>query len=154
MSRRGATPLFVDTSAFYARFVDNSPRHDAAAAVFDGIRSGDLAYRPLVTSSFVCSELATLLLRKSSHAVASDALERIRASRVVSIAHPETDTFADVCRSFHRFDDQQISFVDHSTAVLAERRDVDHVFTFDDDFRTFGLTLVPGDTSDADAVNG
>lgn len=154
MSRRSVTPLFVDTSALYARFVDNSPRHDAAMAVFDGIGSGELPYRPLVTSNFVCSELATLLLRKATHHVASDALARIRESEIVTVVHPDETAFADTCRSFARFDDQQISFADHSTTVLAQRSDIDHVFTFDDDFRTFDLTLVPEDTGEARSMGG
>lgn len=148
MSRRSVRPLLVDTSAFYARFVDNAPRHDAAQAVFEGIRNGDLPYRPLVTSSYVVSETATLLLRKASHEVASDAVDRIRQSRLVSIVHPDEAGFEAVCRSFDRFDDQTISFVDHSIAVLSRSRNIDHVFAFDDDFRTFDLTLVPEDTGE------
>jgi predicted nucleic acid-binding protein len=148
MSRRSVTPLFVDTSAFYARFVDNAPRHDAAQAVFDGIQSGELPYRPLLTSNYVVSETATLLLRKASHAAASEALDHVRRSRLIRVVHPEETTFDAVCRSFDRFDDQQISFVDHSTAVLSRQRDIDHVFAFDDDFRTFDLTLVPEDTGE------
>lgn len=143
MSGPGATPLFVDTSAFYARFVENAPRHDRAMAVFDGIRDGSLAFRPLYTSGYVLAELATLLLRKAPHDVAVDAVERVRRSDAVSVLHPGAEAFAATCRSFGRFDDQQISFADHASAVLADARDVDHVFAFDDDFRTLGLTLVP-----------
>jgi predicted nucleic acid-binding protein len=34
--------------------------------------------------------------------------------------------------------------------VLADERDVEHVFTFDpDDFRTLGFTVVPDDTGEA-----
>jgi predicted nucleic acid-binding protein len=148
MSRRSVTPLFVDTSAFYARFVDNAQRHDAARAVFDGIQSGALPYRPLVTSNYVVSETATLLLRKASHIAASEAVDHIRESRLIRVVHPEETAFEAICRSFDRFDDQQISFVDHSTAVLSSQRDIDHVFAFDDDFRTFGFTLVPDDTGE------
>ncbi len=45
-----------------------------------------------------------------------------------------------------RTGDRAVSFVDHTTAVLADERDVDHVFAFDDDFRTLGFTVVPADT--------
>lgn len=146
MTRRSVTPLIVDSSALYAHFVENSTRHGAARAVFDGIQSGDLPYRPLVTPSYVLSELATLLLRKSSHALASDVLTRTQSSSIFSIVHPDRSEFEAVCRSFDRFDDQQISFVDHSIATLARQRDIEHVFTFDDDFRVFDLTIVPADT--------
>lgn len=148
MSRRGATPLFVDTSAFYARFVENAPRHGRAMTVFDGIKDGSIPYRPLYTSSYVLSELTTLLLRKASHGVAFDALDRIRESDSVHVVHPGKEAFAAACRSFERYDDQQISFVDHASGVLARSRDVEHVFAFDDDFRTLDLTVVPDGTAE------
>lgn len=140
-----ARPLFVDTSAFYAHFVANAPRHERARAVFDGVRDGDLAYRPLYTTGYVLSELATLLVRKASHETAVDALERVRTSPSVSVLHPNGETFDATCSVFDRYDDQQISFVDHLTGVLARERNVDHVFAFDDDFRTLGFRLVPAD---------
>jgi predicted nucleic acid-binding protein len=33
-------------------------------------------------------------------------------------------------------DDQQLSFVDHTTSILADVCPVEHVFAFDGDFRT------------------
>lgn len=145
MSQR-ATPLFVDTSAFYARFVENAPRHERAMAVFDGIADGEVPYRPLVTSSYVLSELATLLLRKAGHEVAANAVSWVVESDRTVVLHPGAAEFDATRGSFERYDDQDVSFVDHSTVVLARARDVDHVFAFDDDFRTFDLTLVPEET--------
>ena len=49
---------------------------------------------------------------------------------------------------FGEYDDQEISFVDHTTAILADERDVGHVFAFDSDFRTLGFSVVPADTGD------
>jgi hypothetical protein len=41
MSGAGATPLFVDTAAFLARFKpDDDDNHAAALELFDGIRTG------------------------------------------------------------------------------------------------------------------
>lgn len=146
MTAPDRTPLFVDTGAFYARFVENAPRHERAMAVFDGIRDGSLSFGPLYTSAHVLAELATLLLRKARHAVAVDAVDRIRGSGAVRVAYPDETTFAAACRSFERFDDQQITLVDHASATIAANNDVEHVFGFDDDFRTLGLRLVPADT--------
>jgi predicted nucleic acid-binding protein len=140
---QSATPLFVDTSALYAHFVANTPRHDRARAVFDGVRDGDLAFRPLYTSGYVLGELATLLVRRGRHEIAVDALNLVRSSPSVSVLHPGTETFGATCTAFERYDDQEISFVDHLTGVLARERNVDHIFAFDDDFRTLGFRLVP-----------
>lgn len=56
------------------------------------------------------------------------------------------DVFDRTADQFEQYDDQTISFVDHMNAVLADEYDVDHVFAFDGDFATLGLTRVPRDT--------
>ena len=145
MSEPGTTPLFVDTGAFFAYFVENSPRHGRARAVMDAIRGGHLRFRPIYTTGYVLSELATLILRKKSNEKAIDTLQRIRESPVVTILHPDAAQFDAICSEFGRFDDQQISFVDHTTGVLADEVDVEHIFAFDSDFRTLGFSLVPDD---------
>lgn len=149
MSGPGATPLFVDTGPYYARFVENAPRHARASAVFEGIAEGALAYRPLYTSTYVLDELATLVLRRKSHAKAVDTLDRIRSSTAFTVIHPDAEEFATACDQFAQYDDQQISFTDHVSGALADDRDVAHVFTFDpDDFRTLGFVVVPDDTGE------
>lgn len=145
MSGPGSTPLFVDTGAFFAHFVENSTRHERARAVMDAIRDGELRFRPIYTTGYVLSELTTLLLRKKGHETAKDTLQRIRESPVVTVLHPDESQFEAVCSEFGRFDDQQISFVDHMTGVLAGDVGAEHIFAFDSDFRTIGFSLVPGD---------
>ncbi|WP_202932762.1 type II toxin-antitoxin system VapC family toxin [Halorussus salinus] len=142
---QGPTPLFVDTGAFFAWRYDRATRHERAREVFDAIRTGDLLYRPLYTSRSVLSELTTLLLRKAGHAAALDTLTTIRESESFIVLPVDEPAFAAACDEFARYDDQQISFVDHTSSVLADGRDVEHVFAFDDDFRTLGFTLVPQD---------
>jgi predicted nucleic acid-binding protein len=143
----GATPLFVDTGAFYARFVETAQRHDRATAVFEAI--GETAvYRPLYTSTYVLDELATLVLSHRDHESATAALDRVRQSPT-TVVHPDRTDFDRTCEQFARYDDHDISFTDHLTGVLAAERDVEHVFTFDPDhFRTLGFTAVPDDTGD------
>ncbi|WP_266082696.1 hypothetical protein [Haladaptatus caseinilyticus] len=38
---------------------------------------------------------------------------------------------------------KQITFVDHTSAVLASEYDIGYIFAFDRDFTTFGQTRVP-----------
>lgn len=146
-SSAGATPLFVDTGAFYARMDEDDVHHGRATAVFDAIQAGDLSYRPLYTTDYVLTELVTLALARADYEHASSALRRIRASHSVRILHVDERRFAASCDELYRYDDQEISLVDHATGVLADELDVEHVFTFDpDDFRTPGFTVVPDDT--------
>lgn len=141
----GATPLFIDTGAFFAWAYERAERHDRAREVFDAIGAGDLLYRPLYTSRSVLSELATLLLRKVGHADAVETLDTIRESKSFNILPVDKPAFTAACEEFAQYDDQQISFVDHTSSVLAGSRDVEHIFAFDTDFRTLGFSLVPAD---------
>lgn len=143
-------PLFVDTAAFFARFNERAHEHERARAIFRGIRSGSLTYGPLFTSRYVLSELATLMLRKVGHRPAVNALTKIREADSFNVLPVAGEPFDRTCTQFTEYDDQQISFVDHTSAVLADDHGVDHVFTFDrDDFRTLGFTVVPDDTGEA-----
>lgn len=145
----GAMPLFIDTGAFYARFTETADRHERATAVFEGIGTGELVYRPLYTSTYILDELVTLTLSHRNHAAAVGALERVRQSPV-AIIHPEYADFDAACEQFARYNDREISFTDHMSGTLAGDREIEHVFTFDpDDFRTLGFTAIPDDTADA-----
>lgn len=144
----GATPLFIDTGPFYARFVETAQRHGRATAVFKAIGEGEAVYRPLYTSTYVLDELATLILSHRDHDGATAAVERVRESPT-TVIHPKKADFDRTCEQFSRYDDHEISFTDHMTGVLAAERDIEHVFTFDPDhFRTLGFTAVPADTGD------
>lgn len=143
-------PLFIDTAAFFARFNERAAEYDRARAVFEGIRSGELRYDPLFTSRYILSELATLMLRKVGHRGAVNALTTIREADSFNVLPIGGGAFDRTCEQFAQYDDQQISFVDHSSAVLAGDRGIEHIFTFDrSDFRTLGFTVVPDDTGGA-----
>lgn len=147
MSGPRARPLFVDTSALYAHLDENVGNHDRARAVFEAIRAGNLRYRPLYVTSHVLGELVTLVIHNSGPAAAIDALDRLLDSSLFETLHPGPEDFEAASGRFARHDDQYITLVDHLTARMANDRDVGQVFTFDDDFRTFGFTLVPSDVS-------
>lgn len=150
MSETGATPLFVDTGAFYARADEDDTHHADAVRLFDGIRSGQFPYRPIYTSQAVLSEFATLALYKLGHDTATRVLTAIRDSQSVNVVPIGKNTFETAAEQFLNYDDQQISFVDHTTGVLADERDIEHVFAFDRDFRILGFSLVPDDVRVSD----
>jgi predicted nucleic acid-binding protein len=147
MSGPEATPLFVDTGAFYARADEDDKHHETAKRVFDGIRTGDLHYCPVYTTQAVLSEMATLCLYKLGHDDAVRALKAVRESESFNILSVGRSAFEAAAGQFGEYDDQEISFVDHTTAILADERDVGHVFAFDSDFRTLGFSVVPEDVN-------
>jgi predicted nucleic acid-binding protein len=147
MSVSSATPLLIDTGAFYARADSDDANHETAVRLFERIRDGGLAYRPLYTTQAVLAELATLCLYKLGHPVATRTLTAVRDAASINILPVGPNAFETAATRFADYDDQEISFVDHTTAVLADERDIDHIFTFDDDFRTLGFTVVPDDSN-------
>jgi len=147
MNDPGATPIFVDTGAFYAWADEDDAHHRTATRLFDAIRSDDVAYRPIFTSQSVLSEFATLALYKLGHRDAARALNAIRDATSINVVPVGEATFEAAAEQFEAYDDQDISFVDHTTGILAAERDVEHVFAFDSDFRTLGFTLVPEDVT-------
>jgi predicted nucleic acid-binding protein len=146
---RGASPLFIDTGAFYARFKPDDENHGAAVTVFNSIQSGDLPYRPLYTSRYVLAELSSLLLYNVGHADADRVLTTIRESESFNILPVDDAVYSTACDKFARYDDQEISLIDQLGGVLARNRDIDRIFAFDSDFRTLGFTVVPADTGEA-----
>jgi len=84
-------------------------------------------------------------MRKRTHDIAVRGLDRIRNSSAFTVIQPTDKEFDRAYQQFVQYDDQQITLVDHLTAVLANERNISHVFAFDGDFRTLGLTLVPED---------
>lgn len=143
-------PLFVDTGPLYARFDEDDALHDRTIGLFERIRAGDLLYRPVYTSRYILAETTRLLLHRVSHEAATTALTAIRRGELFTVLEVGDDQFTLACKQFEQYDDQMITLVDHLSGVLAESRDVTHVFTFDsDDFRTLGLTPVPAEMTDA-----
>ena len=145
MNNVGTTPVFVDTGAFYARSDEDDEHHRIATQVFSDIRSGVLPFKPIYTSQSVLSELATLLLYKLGHKDAVRALTAIKESESINVLSVGKPTFEATLDRFINYNDQQISFVDHTSAILSDERDIDHIFAFDSDFRTLDFSLIPGD---------
>lgn len=89
------------------------------------------------------------MLRKVGHRPAVNALDTVLEADSFNVLPVSGGPFDRTCEQFAQYDEQQISFVDHSSAVLADGRGISHVFTFDrSDFRTLGFTVVPDDTDE------
>lgn len=118
--------------------------HDVANAVFDGMEAGE--YGLVFASRYVLSEFVILMLCQIGHTAAVEALSTVRQSKTFNILPVGKQTFDVACEEFERFDDQQISFVDQTSAVLAREHGIEHLFAFDSDSSTIGFERVSVDT--------
>ncbi|MDY7082358.1 MAG: PIN domain-containing protein [Halobacteria archaeon] len=139
--------LIVDTSGFYAAYVEDDDNFERADTVLEGIRNDELPYRPVYTNRFVLSELATLMLYRVGHHAAVEVLDDVLDSGI-RVLNVDSSAFHNAKEGFEKYDDAEISFFDHLTAVLARENEIDHIFTFDEsDFETLGFSAVPKETS-------
>lgn len=140
----GATALFLDTSGLVPLFTTGAGRqHEQVAALFDALREDRLPYRPIYTNQYVLDELVSLLLSRTNPATADAALRRVRDSQVIRVLDVTPAEFERAVAAFHDHDDRAFSLTDHLVAVQADDREVSHVLTYDDDFRSLGFSVLP-----------
>jgi predicted nucleic acid-binding protein len=136
------TPLFVDTSAFFA-LVDHDDRNHVAAKRC--LRVVAKEKRPLVTSTYVLDEVFTLTRMRLGHPAAvalGTKLEQTRWCRVVDVSD---EVRAAAWQLFVRYHDQTFSFTDCTSFALMRSMQLLEAFTFDrKDFAAAGLSPLPG----------
>lgn len=141
----GRTPLFVDTNVLVAYFYQRAAKHEEVRDVIGAIGSGELPYYPLVTNQYVLDEVVTLLLSRADTRVAHEALDRTLAEPTFRVLDVEPTLADRAVEQFREYDDHAISLTDHVIAEQADEHGIDHLFTYDGDFRTLGFTVIPYD---------
>jgi predicted nucleic acid-binding protein len=129
-------PVFVDTSGFFAVFVDDDPNHDHAVRLF--ARAERERWR-LLTSWFVVFETHALLLNRARQAREARLtfLGRIEDDRyqVVRFRRRDIDMALEIVRSHH---DKKYSLCDAHSFAAMERLRIRSAISLDNDFRSYG----------------
>lgn len=136
---RGLAPrtVFVDSSAFFAALDRRDARHRDASRCFQQLSNDG---RSLLTSNLVIAESHGLMLRKLGRNIAAAWLEQSADLNVVF----EDETDNEAAREIvFRYDDKDFSYTDALSFVLMERLGIGVAFAFDDDFRQYGLDVIP-----------
>lgn len=139
--------VFVDTGVYYAHHGRDAPRHDEAVVAFDRLLDGDFGVP--FTSDYVFDETVTLTRsRTGRYADAKTVGNRIRGvgeyTDAVDLLHVDEPAFERAVEVFDRYDDHPLSFTDATPVALVERRDIDAVLSFDDDFDGLVDRIDPG----------
>lgn len=140
--------LLVDTGVLYADHDTDATHHEEAATALDRVYDGEFG-QPYVTE-YVYDEAVTLTVKRTGSFDAARRLgERLRGvdpyPRAYELLHVSRAAFTDAIETFERYDDQRLSFTDATLIAQYERRDVDAVLTFDDDFDGLVDRLSPAD---------
>ena len=130
--------IFVDTGAWYARYVTEDVDHAAAVAWFAN------ASDRLLTTDYVVDELLTLLKRRDYSDIAFAIGMPLIEGVACQLEYVRPDDVARAWIAFSTFRDKAWSFTDCISRVVMERLKIKTAFTFDHHFREFGnVTVVP-----------
>ena len=136
--------IFIDTSAFLARYLSRDEHHPQAQQAFDRLAR---ERRPVATTSHVLDETITLLGRWAGHTFAAERARSILASRILRILRPTKDDEIAALGEFERFADQHISYTDALSFVLMRQNGIREAFAYDRHFSLAGFPLWPDASS-------
>ena len=130
--------IFIDTSAFLARYIARDQYHSRAMAQWNLLASTNI---PCVTSNFVIDELVTLLTRRASPRFAAERARQIYASSSLQILRPDAADEAAAVILLEQHAGLTLSFTDCVSFALMRRHGIADAFTFDEHFRSVGFTV-------------
>jgi hypothetical protein len=139
--------IFVDTGVFYAHHDTDAARHEAAVDGLERLFDGELGVA--YTSDYVVDETITLTRRRmgtfeDASTIADRLLGTGDSTPVVDCLYVDADDLSAGLDVFRRYHDHELSFTDAVTIALCERRDIDAVLSFDDDFDGLVERIEPG----------
>ncbi len=130
--------VFVDTGAWFARFVPADSDHLAAKAWLD--RNSE----PMITTDYAIDELLTLLKMRGEFQRALEIGPDFFRGEVCDLEWVKPADVAEAWQIFSTYRDKGWSFTDCVSRVVMQRLGIASAFAFDTHFREFGtVTVVP-----------
>ena len=129
--------VFADTGVFFAHHDRAAARHEAATTAMRAVLSG--RFGQPYTSDYVVDEAITLTRKRTESyddawAIGQRILGRDDYPDVIELTTVTPGLFEDALETFETYSDHPLSFTDASTIAVVERKGIDAVLSFDDDF--------------------
>jgi uncharacterized protein len=132
------TPIFVDTGAWFARFVPSDRDHPAARRWFEQNT------HPLITTDYVIDELLTVLKVRGEYQRALEVGPSLFNGDVCDLEWVNPADVKDAWMVFATYRDKEWSFTDCVSRVVITRLRIATAVAFDEHFHQFGtVTIVP-----------
>jgi predicted nucleic acid-binding protein len=125
--------IFVDTSAWFARYIPTEADHVAARNVISATRP-----ESLVTSDFVLDETLTLFQARGEFERAREVGRRMLEQSICRLVRVEEGDIVRAWTVFAAHCEQGWSFTDCTSRVIMQRLGIKSACAFDDHFRQFG----------------
>lgn len=130
--------VFVDSSAWFAVASASDGRHAEADRLLREVIARGIG---LVTTNLVLAEVHRLALVRMGIRPATAMLERIEASRLVSLVHATAENHRVARRWLAKLADQPISYADAVSFAVMEAMRCGVAMTFDHHFETAGFRI-------------
>jgi predicted nucleic acid-binding protein len=128
--------LFVDSGAWIALRSPRDQHHADADRLFREAVTRDL---PLVTTNLVLAEVHRLTLFRAGVRPAMQLLDRVGASRRVTVHFASAEHHAAARRWLERLAPRPVTYTDAVSFAVAEQLSCTHVLAFDQDFAVAGF---------------
>jgi uncharacterized protein len=128
--------IFVDSSAWYARYTPSDRFHQAAIECVRNSRSF------LVTTDYVVDETLTLFRARGNNERALLIGKPLLAGELAELIWVQPDDVHAAWSVYERFQDKRWSFTDCVSYVVMQRLQVTHAMAFDEHFRQFGIVSI------------
>ena len=129
--------VFVDTGAWFARFVAKDPKHGAVMAWFANNEA------PLVTSDFCVDETLTLLATRGRPSIAIEAGRELVNETIARLHFLTAAQFHRAWILFERRAAAGWSFTDCTSKVVIDDLGLTSAVALDQHFRQFGIGIHP-----------
>lgn len=128
--------IFVDTSAWYARYASRDANHTAAKAFH-------LAnHLPLVTTDYVADETLTLFKARGNQELAFRIGPKLLTGQLARLVHVSEQDVESAWQLFAAHRDKAWSFTDCVSYAVMKRLQITEAFAFDEHFKQFGFAIV------------
>jgi predicted nucleic acid-binding protein len=128
--------IFVDTSAWFARYTPRDFYHLAASQFLQENRE------PLITTDYVVDETLTLFKARDNYRRALVVGSRLLAGNLARLVWIEPSDVLAAWEVYRQFQDKAWSFTDCVSYVVIQRLEIKRALAFDKHFQQFGIVDV------------
>jgi predicted nucleic acid-binding protein len=131
--------VWVDTSFLYALFAKSDANHVSANKTWNWYIND---HKQFVTLNLIIAELGTLLLYRFGHKTALERIAMVQDSTVLRTVYSDSLIEFGVLQWWHKFNDQQFSYVDCASFECMRRLGIKKAMTFDRDYQIAGFEKI------------
>ena len=132
--------IFVDADAFVALTKEDDSNHERSRQTFGRLADSPVTF---ITSNYVFSEVITVLSQRVNHQAAVAFIQNMKsADNIFLIERINNEVEDKALEIFIEQTSKNVSFVDCTNIALIQEKQLDGIFSFDEDYKKNGIQLV------------